>query len=463
MLDCSRTQLSRTPSLSHIDPRLGPNALQKPQGTQVEQLRATAINTDRPAGPRLAQGSPGSTTERASLDVDAFKRLIVSNEKGSTVSGTPQTPPVQAVLHQGLMGDSSSTTDTSSISRQSMFEPVPETAPETPRTSHEISLSEDERQGFEGAYPRQPVKTPLGNPATAHVLPTLSLNSPSRGVINSDSGSGITRSSSKRLKDLNKPLPPPPASAQPQHPGKVERPCPNFEELAEESGPISPSARSERKRPPTPPLSRRHSQLRAVKRPISRSNSARLPPRAEHSSASTSQHGDERTPPPPPMRRAIAERAQSSSDILPWPLTSAAAGPDMMGPTTIATSNSKPPPPPPARTPSVSSVKRHHRMSLAKVSDGGSRPPLPPRNRASSHSSLETTSATRFPTLNKDSSDTVFAQTGESGGERNLHPAGLELLEESASASASNATDILADLSALQREVDELREKYEMR
>ena len=78
------------------------------------------------------------------MDVEAFKRLLMT---GSSELGT-STPPtaLPAQVAHGL-GDGGSSTDASSVSRQSIFDAIQETHPaETPRTSHEISEPEDDRR-----------------------------------------------------------------------------------------------------------------------------------------------------------------------------------------------------------------------------------------------------------------------------------------------------------------------------
>lgn len=88
-------------------------------------------------------------------------------------------------------GDTSSNTDASSISRQSIFEPPTETRQDTPRTSQELSLSDDEQQRS-AQGPTTADLTKVRKPAlpqSHHGRPMLENRTPT---------------------DLNKPLPPPP-------------------------------------------------------------------------------------------------------------------------------------------------------------------------------------------------------------------------------------------------------------
>ncbi|KAL9625593.1 MAG: hypothetical protein Q9160_000306 [Pyrenula sp. 1 TL-2023] len=107
-------------------------------------------------------------TPRQTMDVDAFKNLLLTGTTGkpshqpptsaeSTISGQLPPPPHAS--------DSSSNTDTASISHASIFEPSlsnPPLSPDTPRSSHELSPedADDERSSPQDkAWETYPIRT----------------------------------------------------------------------------------------------------------------------------------------------------------------------------------------------------------------------------------------------------------------------------------------------------------------
>ncbi|KAB8076741.1 hypothetical protein BDV29DRAFT_80399 [Aspergillus leporis] len=184
-------------------------------------------------------------------------------------------------------------------------------------------------------------------------------------------------------------------------------------------------SQSQYKRPPTPPLSRRHSQMRRSKTTLSKPNLSRL------SMPAVKMEGTESPPPSPsswtlnPSRtrgarldvpseedpRRASLQYQSSGAAIPTPGTEAS--------TSSSQSNS--------RTPSTK------RASL-----GNPLPPPPPPRRTRGSSS-HCNDRTRPQSEKRPEAHKEFIP----------HP--------------SNANDILADLSRLQKEVDDLRVHYESR
>lgn len=478
MLNNSRQNFSVLPSYHHIDPSPPTERFQRSAVQSNELSKSGPGSTDKRTARPTATGRAGSGTTRASLDVDAFKRLIMTGEKDVTASGTPPTPPAQNLTSQSIPGDSSSNTDTSSVSRQSLFETMTEVATDTPRTSHEISVSDDEWQQAVGA---SSLATRNPELRLSNMRYETSLNSNMRRTVSFDDPSPPASALESRLHtidvqtsnpnslpqistDLNKPLPLPPGHKQPEQSTSTQQASFNPDESSNRLRSTSPSLISQKRRPPTPPLARRHSQLRSPNPLLSRSNSARLPSRSSHGLGNPAQSTDVRTPPPPPTRRTLPGRAQSPFE------TSMHTGmvlPD--SPSTVAGStrsdkqHTSRPPLPPTRTHSISSIKRPYRppptaSSVTKV------PPVPPpRNRGSSQSSLDSTriDSPRKPSATESSSSLRRASKDsqqEDSREPNEGPSQIP-----ASVSGTNANDILADLSVLQREVDELRGMYEIR
>jgi len=112
---------------------------------------------------RATRTSAAEPKTRPQYSVDEFKNLLLTG-RVSTVD-TPAPGATSASLHTvHALGDTSSNTDSSSISRQSIFEPPPETLQGTPRSSQELFPSDDERQ--QSAHDSRPAN-PRRKPATA--------------------------------------------------------------------------------------------------------------------------------------------------------------------------------------------------------------------------------------------------------------------------------------------------------
>lgn len=183
---------------------------------------------------------------------------------------------------------------------------------------------------------------------------------------------------------------------------------------------------SQHKRPPTPPLSRRHSQMQRSKSTQSNSSRSRLA-----QSAYDSESDDSSQPPSPdPSNRSVAPLSQERKRISMPP-------PSSGDPRAVALSSG-----PPSDTFSPTNPRSlqpgrrasSHGSILSGSSPGAPPPPPPRRARDSSTRSSESGSA---------------LQT--------TNPEAASLPQP------SNAQDILADLSRLQKEVDDLRGHYENR
>ena len=214
---------------------------------------------------------------------------------------------------------------------------------------------------------------------------------------------------------------------------------------ASEGPPSSDTA--QKRSPPPPPLSRRHSQLRAKYLASNPERSTPITEEVAAESVSTSQTppiAGSKAPPPPPPRRAGLVRGHSSTSIS----TGASSTPtsDQSSSHDVSTRSVKPRPPVPVnRSPSVSSVKRPIQAESMPVSSPIA-PPPPPRRRNSSQSSY---------TPSQLSGHYAERIRSDSGASSISH-----LAMTPVSPSGEGKKDVMADLSALQREVDELRGKF---
>ena len=422
----------------------------------------TGLDTESRPGP-LSQGSEGRSMEtepkttRPHYNVEDFKRLLLTGEKSGSGIHVAFQPPVsfQSPAH---VGDSSSNTDASSTSRQSIFEPVSGPVQESPRTSHESILSDDERQRLVGGIPigTERVKpiTPRhrhGKLVKPHIPQMVSFEDPTLSFSDStmSATAPVEESMPGILSNVDKPLPPLPSLLKTQSftqdpiqsTGKdIQGSC-----LESEEPPFSNSA--QKRGPPAPPLSRRHSQLRAKHTSSNTERSTAITEEAAVDSVLLSQSPpttSSKIPPPPPPRRAGLVRGGSSSSVS----TGAPSTPmsDQSNAADSSTSSAKSRPLVPSnRSPSMASVKRSNQPQSIPASPSTA-PPPPPRRRGSSQSSY---------TPSRLSGHYTERVRSDSGGSSVSH-----LAMKPVSPSGEGKKDVMADLSALQREVDELRGKF---
>lgn len=197
----------------------GPAPTQTQQQTPPNPFQQTFgdIETDQKSGQEAQSdttATPGGAG-KATLDVDAFRRLLLTGQ--APPSGAPAPP--QAGNHAA---DTASVTDASSTSQHVSFDTanIPQ---ETPRTSHEVSENDDERSGLiNAALPqtgasaqRQTLRKKPPPPSSRHGKLIKAQRTNEGGDGDDVSGSrpaggvgGIRPSSSSS--DVNKPLPPPP-------------------------------------------------------------------------------------------------------------------------------------------------------------------------------------------------------------------------------------------------------------
>jgi hypothetical protein len=219
----------------------------EPQEKDTDQERTTA-----------ERAAPGNN--RASLDVESFKNLLMTGKPGPGPSGlSQQSTTIPSSVPSGPQFESSSSTDTSSISRQSLFEQPQQIHAESPRTSFEMPESEeDESMGVVSEAKKGKKKPP---PAPKHRHGKLvTQRQPQTVSFDSFAASEpaippvtVTEDSS----NANKPLPPTPiVSPPPLHvttqDASQQRPPP-VQQHSSESLLRSDSTRSQKRAPPPVP------------------------------------------------------------------------------------------------------------------------------------------------------------------------------------------------------------------
>jgi hypothetical protein len=478
----------------------------EPQEKDTDQERTTA-----------ERAAPGNN--RASLDVESFKNLLMTGKPGPGPSGlSQQSTTIPSSVPSGPQFESSSSTDTSSISRQSLFEQPQQIHAESPRTSFEMPESEeDESMGVVSEAKKGKKKPP---PAPKHRHGKLvTQRQPQTVSFDSFAASEpaippvtVTEDSS----NANKPLPPTPiVSPPPLHvttqDASQQRPPP-VQQHSSESLLRSDSTRSQKRAPPPVPLARRQSQLRSsTTGNRSRSNS-NLTISSQHSveppllsptpsTKETSSIANVKSPPPPPRSRHGARLTDlptsspnSSSSELPQRSNSTRSGPSSSRRSTIEAESEPASPIDIRRTSSISSNRNSRIVSNESASSQTMPPPPPPpRRRQSGRSSLDQqrpivpsspaesrrTSAEMRRTSTENRRTSVasemslrpvdehervgdeFALQSPTPLEKSEAMGGLGAAADQGSvveAGASN--DILDDMEKFQREIEELRRKY---
>ncbi|KAI4206914.1 MAG: hypothetical protein LQ346_000856 [Caloplaca aetnensis] len=424
-------------------------------------VRAPALQFggDRSAlGVRLpADDIPSAATaNRLHYDVDDFKRLLLTGEKLRTETTTSASiPPAQG---QGLqLGDSNSSTDASSVSRQSIFEPHPEVHPESPSTSMDVPLSDEERHSLVQSPPATGRNRPSVPPSHHGKLvkqqkpqtvafDSLSSSPPGRTLQSMPSAEVSSPSAPNALRHLNKPLPPPPRAESTTSMEPVPDPPLNAIGTPDESSaPPKHLGRVASKRsPPALPSARRQGQGRSrssTNESIRSTSISEELSQYTHPSPSNSVSTASSKPPPlPPPRRAGTNQGQENAD----PSLDTILSSDSMEPTAFKLR----PPAPPSRTPSTTSVKRLSRIS----SNAGSTmpaPPPPPRRRGSSQSQSNFTPSRLSGEYRVSSNERAGSGLDASSTQQ------LAVLQPQ-----TKGKDVMADLTNLQREVDELRGRF---
>lgn len=391
-----------------------------------DSQRAVPIEPNYPSNAEAkSSGKP-----KAALDVDAFTRLLLTGDPGKQPETTTSNRPGErSHFDSGLASDNSSISnaDTTAGSRPST-ESRPRTSHETPTSEAEEMRSDSHRQSISGEKKSKPPppKTRHGkliNPNSSSPASTTQpaeAPPPSR-VSHRQSSPSETSGSLSSEPRYSVPSPPSAKSSN----------------ISDDAGTTESSslkrAPSQSKRPPTPPLTRRHSS-KAASRDKPRQIS--LPSGGLGSQATGPTSPSLKTPPPPPSRRhdrplnTLHSEASSQLKSPPSqdPSTPSSLPPSEDSATGVAS--------PPSRNPSVK------RTPSGSTTNGSNMPPPPPpprRIRASSKSSTGSANPTSAqPDRDEERGDDIWPRP-------------------------SNAEDILADLSRLQKEVDDLRGRYESR
>lgn len=428
------------------------NPFARTLATSDAQLGVQRATTEERGNERPAGGPP-------KMNVDMFKNILM------TGSASPSPPVTQ---HTQPQQPQDSSTDTSSVSRQSLFDPAHELHPESPRTSFDQQSISDKDEEEDNEHvslmgpttsrpePEGPPPPPkhrhgkaLGpkGPQTVSFadfnesipagwqqppgVRTPPVNSPLQGILRPSTPRSPSSDLNKPLP--NKPLPPPPeAQAAPEAPAQ---PMANDKPETLPSV-LQPEASLPKKTPPPPPpTSRRQNQ--GQNRSRSGSN---LTQNSIQEEDETPKPVTKAVPPPPPSRRAHQASAQPSPAVETPPITEPSS----------PVSENKPMPPPPRRNPSKSGSSHIRSSSNASSHsiprhEGGAPPPAPPPRRGAG---------------------TARSSMSEHGYRRSsVHSVGsdassLRQIDEGTHAEAppeQPERDIMADLAALQAEVDALR------
>ncbi|KAI0148559.1 hypothetical protein GGR57DRAFT_234619 [Xylariaceae sp. FL1272] len=469
--------------------------------------------------PTSTPTTSATSASKRGLDVDSFKRLLLT--------GYANIPAPAQPAGSTKVNDGASSTDASSVSKQSSLDIVQE----TPRTSHEISETED--SGVRRTVPSS--RLPPARSASLRQKPPPPPSSRHGKLIKIELGVDGTPQDTKSSSAASVPDPPSPALPPPRKPSSesstplhspppatdVNKPLPappvrtSVEEEIEspfdrEAAGKVPEAFTELQaspRPPTPPLTTRDrsasqtsTQPRKPAAPPPRRhgrNDSKISPAAvitaedepaRSSMESTRSRADsfrpatnsDRTPhppaPPPPRRpthnrqssihtnsvqpsypTALShgvndkERSPLSTGSTPLtspgvPITENAAGFATAAATKDGLPKLQPPPPPPARKqstrrpPSIRSVESSQSVRrVSREKDAGVMPPPPPPPRPRKGG--------------KRISDGV-----RQGNEENIMPA-TDPMAPGMETGGKQGEEILADLDALKREVDELMKK----
>ena len=373
--------------------------LPKPQVSKENAVREIlgrfASAPRRPANSQVGTAvREQSATSKAALDVDAFKRMLLTGDRGplsrDNATQNSQTGPTP-------VSDSGSSADTASISQHSLFETIPAAPDDSPRTSDELEGSEV------NAY-----RAGLGTISERGEKPPPPKSRRGKPLVENKTDQGPSARFDHFISSLSLPGG---QSMGSEIPGLKSPPLeegPSSDRIDEVEVPDN-----QKKTPPAPPLARRQGQ-QAPKMPVlTRSSSSRYsvlsdtdaPPSPAPASAAF------KVPPPPPARR-------SNSGNERRPSIDVASIPEDVD---VSYQETRPGLP--------------HTPSYLKRMSQGLPPPLPPprRGRGSSRSSMDTAR----PSM-------ASLGIGETEASRSSTP-------------RSDTRDILADIAMLQREVDAAR------
>ncbi|KAJ4509171.1 hypothetical protein HRR83_007143 [Exophiala dermatitidis] len=365
-----------------------------------------------PSGSSIGRERSGST--KAAMDVDAFKRLLLTGERG-----TPSSAAAEAAVqntHTGVMptvSDSGSSADTASISQHSIFETVVPLPEASPRTSDDL----EEHQANEQ-------RATMGSASETRKKPPPPKSRRGKPLRDSRGESGPTPTFDSFINSLSMPS----SRHVSSEPSGLTSPTTDRSTTKE---PSSPTAETEvhRRTPPAPPLARRKSMQASSNPGLTRSGSSKdsTLKELETPSSPVVPSTTHKLPPPPPSRRSTgATERKSSMEVSSF--AEAINNPDVQHQERPSATESE------HETPSSNSL-------LSRRLSHPHPPPVPPprRGRGSSRSSVEN----QRPSM-------AALGAAEHGG------TGSSLRR-----SSTEGRDILADLAALQREVDAARASAE--
>ncbi|KAK1978717.1 hypothetical protein LZ30DRAFT_691230 [Colletotrichum cereale] len=408
-----------------------------PFGKSLQDLEGMAAAAEK-ASPAAA-GKP--------MDVNSFKMLLLTGQAGA---GTPppQKSQPQPDLTAGFPTDA--------------YYAAPEL--DTPRTSQDIAdrRADDQRSLLPSPTAAKRKPPP---PSSRHGR-KISVQTPERPHISSETASPVSPS------DVNKPLPPAPSGHGPddaedvfarEAAGKV----PELDSPTPNATPTPAPVATGKKPTPAPPPRRGHARSQSLTpsagavTPSTANYEADTPPRSsmESQRSRSESFRSINAPAPPPPRRPHASHRQSHQLVSPSNASFNATSPapsDVENPLNAAGNTPpkiSPPPPPPARNtstrrpPSVRSIEAPSRKASIGKENTAPPPPPPPRQRGSSRGSMDGYGMRR----------TSIDSTRAMGSNVPEEPVAEESAQDHGPADSGMAADILADLDALQREVDALR------
>lgn len=460
--------LQQTQSTGYTGRGPPPNPFQKTLGDMERDAKEGGQGSADPA-------SPGG---KVGMDVEAFKRLLLTGQGPAPSPG----------------GETGSLAETSSTSRQSIFDTT-NTLQETPRTSHETE-PEDDKRGLLNQSAPAPQRTssrrkkPPPPPATRHgklIKMELKDKPRSTGLEGRPSigfaATGPSPSSSPT--DVNKPLPEPPEDDAVRNSifdqeaaGKlpevdidpeadvVPPPRPPTPPNASHSSstPMSSPPPSTLRKPMPPPRRAGHGRSDSKSQAdFAAEDPATTPPRSSlesQRSRSSSIRLNIAAPTPPPPRRAAGH---GKSPSISSPISASGTSPSFPFPTTPGDDNDEagsaatssfpapkvsPPAPPPQRN---TSLRKSASTVGTRKGHGAVPPPPPPRARGGSKGSTDGGPGLSR-TRSVDGARPVVAPVTEEG----------EMVEGVDTAASDDAVRaMLADLDALQRDVDAARARAE--
>ncbi len=433
------TAAEAAPKKENLNPFRSPAKAPEKNGRELPKRAHSASKAD---GHSAARGKPA-------LDVESFKRLIMTGAAEPAAPGRSVLPSIttagaeyapSSVLGTigagaGGSGDGGSTTDASSISRQSLFDTMAvaegqEAAENTPRTSYEISRSEEEERSDAagGALDGRPSTAKRPPPPThRHGRPIRSDSAAGRDLFTSQTHASSPSQSPARpprsiatgatttatalqtapaiLNDITNYLPSPSSSS-----SNINLPSPSTPSKKVELEPHNSreAARLSLPPPPPPPPPPQLSQRTAPKAPLSRRRS-QAGPRSDVLRSALAEG--------PPKERHGADEGDSTppASLSPFPSSPSASKPSISATLSAPAEAGQarkppPPPPPPSRRPGVDHGPHSSSSSLslssslvsgaggegtatsrltqpAGLNSGAALRPLPPLARASSVSS----------------------------------------------------------------------------